>query len=63
MRWILWALSGVAIITAIGLGALLLGLARLNPWLARRLATGRLAAAVLLLVCETAWLAYRPAHD
>jgi hypothetical protein len=50
MRWILWLLVGLALVLAILLATAMLGLARLNPWLARRLATGSLAAG-LLRIC------------
>lgn len=59
MRWVLWALSGLVLLTAIVLGTMLLGVARLNPWLARRLAGGALAAALLGIACDAAWMAVR----
>jgi hypothetical protein len=52
MRWILWLLTGVAFGLAILLAILILGLARLNPWLARRLATSSLAAGALRAACD-----------
>ncbi|HEX6962071.1 MAG TPA: hypothetical protein VF175_09410 [Lacipirellula sp.] len=52
MRWILWLLAGLALVLAILLATAFLGLARLNPWLARRLATGSLAAGLLRIGFE-----------
>ena len=58
MRYVLWLLSGAVLAPPIVLGFALLGLARLNPWLARRLARSAAASALLgflvemgLLVC------------
>jgi hypothetical protein len=52
MRWILWLLTGVVLALAILLAIALLTFARLNPWLARRLATGSLAAGMLLALYD-----------
>ena len=54
MRWILWLLSGIALAVVILVAASALLLARLNPWLARRVATSRFAGAVLLLIFDVA---------
>ena len=58
MRYVLWLLTGAVLALAIVLGFALIGLARLNPWFARRLARSAAAAALLgflvemgLLVC------------
>jgi hypothetical protein len=56
MRWIVWLLMGIALALAMALGACLIALARLNPWLARRLAGSSLAAAALLFFWEIAML-------
>ncbi len=63
MRWVLWILTGIGLLLAIILGACILGLARLNPWLTKRLAGSALAAGLLMLVCETALLAWQPRRD
>lgn len=52
MRWILWLLAGLALVLAILLATALLGFARLNPWLARRLAVSSLAAGLLRIGFE-----------
>jgi hypothetical protein len=63
MRWILWLLTGAAIMIAIVLAAALLGLARLNPWLARRLARSSAAASLLGLLCDVAFLSLTSKRD
>jgi hypothetical protein len=52
MRYILWLLTGAALALAILLGFALIGLARLNPWFARRWATSSLAAGALRVACK-----------
>jgi hypothetical protein len=52
VRYILWLLTGATLALAILLGFALIGLARLNPWLARRLATSAAAAGALRLACK-----------
>jgi hypothetical protein len=49
MRWVLWLLMGIALALAMLLGVLVLAAARLNPWLARRLAGSGLAVGALRL--------------
>jgi hypothetical protein len=59
MRQILWLLSGLIILIAILLAVFVLILARLNPWLARRLANSGLAAGVLLACYDLAVVAMK----
>jgi hypothetical protein len=63
MRWVVWLLAGLGLFLAIILGACLIGAARLNPWLARRLARGPLASAMLLLLCDAAVAILLPHRD
>jgi hypothetical protein len=56
MRYILWLLTGAALALAILLAIVLLGFARLNPWLARRFARSAAAAALLAFLFEVALL-------
>ena len=60
MRYVLWLLSGAVLAIAILVGVALIGLARLNPWLARRLAVSALAAAALRLCIELTLLCLGP---
>jgi hypothetical protein len=59
----MWLLSGLLILLAILLGVFMLVLARLNPWLARRLAGSGLAAGVLLAVYDLAVVAMKKSES
>ncbi len=50
--WTAWALTGVAISLAILVATCLIGLARLSPWLGRRMARSALAVAALRFACQ-----------
>jgi len=63
MRWIVWLLVGIGLLLGIILGALVIGAARLNPWLARRMAGSALATAMLLLLWEIAVTVLLPHRD
>ena len=59
MRQVLWLFSGFVILIAILLAVFMLIVARINPWLARRLATSSLAAGVLLAFYDLAVVAMK----
>ena len=61
--WLLWILMGIALAVAILLSAFLLGLARLVPSLARRLARSALAVTVLAAVWDVTMAVVQPAGD
>ena len=61
--WLLWILLGIALAVAILLCAILLGLARLVPSLARRLARSGLAVAALAAVWDVMMALVQPAGD
>jgi hypothetical protein len=63
MRYVLWLLCGAVLALAILVGVALIGVARLNPWLARRLARSALAAAALALCYELALLTLTANRD
>lgn len=63
MRWIVWLLVGIGLLLGIILGAFVIGAARLNPWLARRMAGSALATAMLLLLWEIAMAVLLPHRD
>jgi hypothetical protein len=52
--WTAWALMGVAISLAILVATCLIGIARLSPWLGRRIARSALAVAALRFTCQIA---------
>jgi hypothetical protein len=61
--WTAWALMGVAISLAIILANCLIGVARLSPWLGRRIARSALAAAALRIGCQIAAGMLLPRRD
>jgi hypothetical protein len=61
--WLLWILMGIALAVAILLCAILLGLARLVPSLARRLARSGLAVGVLATVWDVTMAVVQPGRD
>jgi hypothetical protein len=61
--WLIWILMGIALALAILLCAFLLGLARLVPSLARRLARSALAVAVLAFLWDVAMAIAQPIRD
>ncbi|MBA3482581.1 MAG: hypothetical protein H0T51_12270 [Pirellulales bacterium] len=61
--WTAWALMGVAISLAILIATCVLGVARLSPWLGRRMARSALAVAALRFSCQIAAGLLLPPRD
>ena len=61
--WLIWILMGIALAVAILLCAIVLGLARLVPGLARRLARSAVAVAALAAIWDVTMALVQPAGD
>ena len=61
--WTAWALMGVALTLAIIVANCLIGVARLSPWLGRRIARSALAVAAFRFSCQIAAGLLLPRRD
>jgi hypothetical protein len=61
--WTAWALMGVAISVAIVVATFLIGVARISPWLGRRIARSGLAVAGLRMAYQIAAGLLLARHD